>query len=41
MYFVSTRSFTLDGEGGFVLPLTAVDKLLGPRAQLTAAFALW
>jgi hypothetical protein len=41
MYFVHTRSFVLDAEGGVVIPFTAVDKLLGPRAQLTASFALW
>ncbi len=41
LYVVHTRRFVLDAEGGLVLPLSAVDALLGPRAQLTASFALW
>jgi hypothetical protein len=41
LYFVYTRNFVLDGEGGYVLPFTSVDALIGPRAQLTASFALW
>ena len=41
LFLVHTRDFVLDAEGGYVLPLTAVDKLIGPQAQLTAAFALW
>lgn len=41
MFLLYTRDFVLDAEGGVVLPFTAVDKLLGPRAQLTAAVALW
>jgi hypothetical protein len=41
LYLLHTRRFVLDAEGGLVLPLSAVDALLGPRAQLTASFALW
>lgn len=41
LYVVHTRRFVLDAEGGLVLPLSAVDELFGPRAQLTASFALW
>jgi hypothetical protein len=41
LFLVHTRDFVLDVDGGYVFPLTAVDKLIGPRAQLTAAFALW
>jgi len=41
LYFVYTRNFVLDAQGGVVIPFTAVDTLLGPKAQLTASFALW
>jgi hypothetical protein len=41
LYLVYTRNFVLDAEGGVVLPFTDVSALLGPRAQLTASFALW
>jgi hypothetical protein len=41
LYIVHTRRFVLDAEGGLVLPLSAVDQLFGPRAQLTASVALW
>jgi hypothetical protein len=41
LYVVHTRRFVLDAEGGVVLPFSAVDQLVGPRAQLTASFALW
>lgn len=41
LYLVHTRRFVLDAEGGVVLPFNAVDQLVGPRAQLTASFALW
>jgi len=41
LYIVYTRDFVLDAQGGVVLPFTAVDQLLGPKAQLTASFALW
>jgi hypothetical protein len=41
LYLVHTRRFVLDAEGGVVLPFSAVDQLVGPRAQLTASFALW
>jgi hypothetical protein len=41
LFLVHTRGFVLDVEGGAILPFTAVDRLLGARAQLTASFALW
>ena len=41
LYIVNTRSFILDLEGGYVMPFTDVDALIGLRTQLTAAFALW
>jgi hypothetical protein len=41
LYLVHTRRFVLDAEGGWVLPFTDVDTLMGPRVQLTASFALW
>ena len=41
LYLVHTRRFVLDAEGGVVLPFSKVDQLVGPRAQLTASFALW
>jgi hypothetical protein len=41
LYLVHLRRFVLDAEGGVVLPFTNVDQLVGPRAQLTASFALW
>src|SRR5262249_10531837 len=36
-----SRRFVLDAEGGVMLPFSEVDKLWGPRAQLTASFSLW
>jgi hypothetical protein len=41
LFFVHTRWFVLDGEGGCVFPFVNVAALIGPRAQLTASFALW
>jgi hypothetical protein len=41
LFLIHTKDFVLDAEGGYILPFTAVDQLIGPRAQLTAAFALW
>jgi len=41
LFFVHTRHFVLDGEGGCVFPFVNVAALIGPRAQLTASFALW
>ena len=41
VFFVHTRRFILDAEGGAVLPFTAVDQLIGGRVQITASFSLW
>ena len=41
LFFIHTRRFVLDGEGGCVFPFVNVTALIGPRAQLTASFALW
>jgi hypothetical protein len=41
LYLWHSRRFVLDAEAGLVLPFSEVDKLFGPRAQLTASFALW
>jgi hypothetical protein len=41
MYIFYGRNIVVDASGTAVLPFTAVDKLLAPKAQLTAAFSLW
>jgi hypothetical protein len=40
-FLVHLRRFVLDAEGGVVMPFASVDRLFGPRTQLTASFALW
>ena len=41
LYIFYGRDVVIDAQGAAVLPVTAVDKLLAPKAQLTASFALW
>lgn len=41
LYLFYGRQVVVDAQGAMVLPFTAVDKLLAPKAQLTASFALW
>jgi hypothetical protein len=41
MYIFYGRDLVIDASGTAVLPFTAVDRLLAPKAQLTASFALW
>ncbi len=41
LYLFYGRNVVVDAAGTMVLPFTAVDKLLGPKAQLTASFSLW
>jgi hypothetical protein len=41
LYLVYTRGFILDAEGAFIFPFTDFSHLAGPKAQLTASFALW
>ncbi|WP_428267799.1 hypothetical protein [Haliangium sp.] len=36
-----TPQVVVDVEGGYLLPFSQVDRLSGPRAQLTAAVAWW
>lgn len=40
-YLLYTRHVIVDVQGGVVLPLSTSQALLGPKAQLTASFALW
>ena len=41
MYIFYGRNVTVDAAATAVLPFTAVDALLAPKAQLTASFSLW
>jgi hypothetical protein len=41
LYIFYSRTLVVDAQGTIVLPFTAVDTLLAPKAQLTASFALW
>lgn len=41
LYVFYSRTLVVDAQGTVVLPFTAVDTLLAPKAQLTASFALW
>ncbi|HEU4412905.1 MAG TPA: hypothetical protein VFS43_47125 [Polyangiaceae bacterium] len=41
LYLLYTRNVMIDAEGSFVFPLTAFDRLAGPKATLTASFSLW
>jgi hypothetical protein len=41
LYLVYVRGFILDAEGAFMFPFTDFERLAGPKAQLTASFALW
>jgi hypothetical protein len=41
LYIFYGRDLVIDASGTAVLPFTAVDRLLAPKTQLTASFALW
>lgn len=41
LYLLYTRNVMIDAEGSFVFPLTAFDRLAGPKATLTASVSLW
>jgi hypothetical protein len=41
VYLFYGRGLVVDAGGTAVLPFTAVDRLLAPKAQITASFALW
>jgi hypothetical protein len=41
VYLLYTRNVMIDAEGTFVFPLTAFDRLAGPKAALTASVSLW
>ncbi len=41
LYLLYTRNVMIDAEGSFVFPLSAFDRLAGPKAALTASLSLW
>jgi hypothetical protein len=41
LYFFHTRTISVDFEGTYVVPFSAVNELHGPKLQLSASFALW
>ncbi len=41
LYLLYTRHVVVDAQGGVVVPLSTSQALFGPKAQLTASFALW
>lgn len=41
LYVLHTRTVSVDLEGTYQIPFSAVAELHGPKLQLTASFALW
>jgi hypothetical protein len=41
LYLLYTRHVVVDAQGGLFVPLSSSQALFGPKAQLTASFALW
>lgn len=41
LYLFYGRNVVVDAAGTLVVPFTAVDRLLAPKAQLTASFSVW
>lgn len=41
LYLLHTRTVSVDFEGTYMIPFSAIDELHGPKLQLTASLALW